>query len=134
MAFMFNDFGNEYHINDIDGETYDLLYIDSIDENKIKFKENHSLGNSDILVPFIMDGREGYGDGGEGCGDGGEGYGDGGEGYGGRSGGYGGGCNEFTVKNIISPTEIELTTIPTNPIKILIKKKCCHTINFSSLH
>jgi ubiquitin-activating enzyme E1 len=121
MAFMFNDFGNEYHINDIDGETYDLLYIDSIDENKIKFKENHSLGNSDILVPFIMDEDGCRGDRcmGDRC------MGDGRCG----SGRY----NEYTVKNIISPTEIELTTIPTNPIKILIKKKCCHTINFSPL-
>jgi ubiquitin-activating enzyme E1 len=107
MAFMFNDFGNKYHINDIDGETYDLLYIDSINENRIKFKENHSLGNGDILTTISSTGthynRE----------------------------------MEYIVKNIISPTEIDLTTDAAElldaEIKVLIKKKENYTLNFSSL-
>jgi ubiquitin-activating enzyme E1 len=118
MAFMFNDFGVNYHINDIDGETYDLLYIDSIDENKIKFKENHSLGNGDILLSRTynrtehIDNRTEHIDNRT-------------EHIDNRS--------EHVVKNIISPTEIELTTLPINPINILIKKKSTFTINFSSL-
>jgi len=105
MAFMFNDFGREYHINDIDGETYELLYIDSInkDENKIKFKENHSLGNGDIIVPMRQNNT---------CMD---------------------ECNEYVVKNVISPTEIELLSLPITAVKTLIKKKSSYTLNFSSL-
>ena len=105
MAFMFNDFGREYHINDIDGETYELLYIDSInkDENKIKFKENHSLGNGDIIAPMRQNHM---------CID---------------------ECNEYVVKNVISPTEIELISLPITLVKILIKKKSRYTLNFSSL-
>ena len=59
MAFMFNDFGREYHINDIDGETYELLYIDSInkDENKKSIAKkliNHFKNNSSIYAALLV--------------------------------------------------------------------------------
>lgn len=138
LAFIFNDFGRNYNINDVDGETYDLLYIESINENenKIKFKENHSLGNGDILIQVndklmqvnsklmqvndklmqvngkLMQVNDKLI----------------------QVNGNHRGNSEYTVKNIISPTEIELTTLPPISVKTLIKKKGTFTVNFSSLH
>jgi ubiquitin-activating enzyme E1 len=129
LAFIFNDFGRNYNINDVDGETYDLLYIESINENKIKFKENHSLGNGDILIQVngklmqvngklmqvndkLMQVNDKLI----------------------QVNGNQRGNSEYTVKNIISPTEIELTTLPPISVKTLIKKKGTFTVNFSSLH
>jgi ubiquitin-activating enzyme E1 len=49
MCYIFNDFGKEYFINDVDGETYEHLHIEEINKLRIKFKEPHLLGNGDIL-------------------------------------------------------------------------------------
>ena len=49
MCYIFNDFGTEYFINDVDGETYEHLHIEEINKVRIKFKEPHLLGNGDIL-------------------------------------------------------------------------------------
>ena len=49
-GFIFNDFGNKYVIEDVDGESYENLIIEEYKEKKIKFKDVHNLSFGDILV------------------------------------------------------------------------------------
>ena len=50
MGYIFNDFGDNFVINDIDGEEYEKLIILDIEDKIIKFKDNHNLSNNDILI------------------------------------------------------------------------------------
>ncbi len=52
MGYVFNDWC-EFNISDIDGEIYENLPIDSIDNKLIKFKEGHNLSDGDIILASI---------------------------------------------------------------------------------
>lgn len=55
-GYVFNDFGQEFIVNDIDGEDYENLIIDFIDEHIIKFKDRHKLSDHDWLEIKFIDG------------------------------------------------------------------------------
>jgi len=50
MGYLFNDFGDKFTINDLDGEQSELLIIDNIDGKQIKFKDEHKLSENDIII------------------------------------------------------------------------------------
>lgn len=50
VGYVFNDFGEKFIVNDVDGEQYENLIIESIDGKNIKFKDEHKLSDSDILI------------------------------------------------------------------------------------
>lgn len=105
MGYVFNDWGN-FTISDIDGEIYENLPIDSIDNKLIKFKEGHNLSDGDILLASLIqsDGNITV--------------------------------NELNVKETKSPLIIEMKEKPEQNVKsykTLIKKKISETINFKSL-
>jgi hypothetical protein len=50
MGYVFNDFGENFVINDIDGEPTESLIIESIDNKIIKFKDPHNLSDNDIII------------------------------------------------------------------------------------
>jgi ubiquitin-activating enzyme E1 len=62
MGYLFNDFGDKFTVNDVDGEIYENLIIENIndisgtvsagsfDQKIIKFKDEHKLGDSDTLI------------------------------------------------------------------------------------
>jgi ubiquitin-activating enzyme E1 len=62
MGYVFNDFGETFTINDVDGEIYENLLIDSIDSAKklIKFKDPHNLSDGDILIAKIKQQNSDY--------------------------------------------------------------------------
>ena len=51
-GYIFNDFNENYIINDVDGENYEYLIIEKIDIDKklITFKDPHNLSDNDILI------------------------------------------------------------------------------------
>lgn len=49
IGYIFNDFGEEFVINDQDGEDYKELIIESITGNEIVFKDKHKLCVNDII-------------------------------------------------------------------------------------
>lgn len=49
-GYLFNDFGNNFIVEDIDGETPELLILDSIDNKILKFKDQHKLSANDIIT------------------------------------------------------------------------------------
>lgn len=58
MAYMFNDWGNNFTINDLDGETSEPLILESIDEKILKFKDEHKLSQGDTIIVSKSDGSE----------------------------------------------------------------------------
>jgi ubiquitin-activating enzyme E1 len=50
MGYVFNDWGENFVVNDTDGEIYENLLIDNIDGKLIKFKDGHNLADGDILI------------------------------------------------------------------------------------
>lgn len=50
MGYIFNDFGENFTINDEDGEEYENLIIEELDKRRIKFKDIHNLSDNDILL------------------------------------------------------------------------------------
>jgi ubiquitin-activating enzyme E1 len=58
MGYIFNDFGDNFSINDIDGEISDPLILESIDGKLIKFKDEHKLSQDDIIIVTNSDGLE----------------------------------------------------------------------------
>lgn len=50
MGCVFNDWGENFIVNDTDGEIYENLLIDSIDNKLIKFKDAHNLADGDTLI------------------------------------------------------------------------------------
>ena len=50
MGYVFNDFGDKFEINDIDGDNEELLILDSIDGKILKFKDEHKLFKDDIII------------------------------------------------------------------------------------
>ncbi len=58
MGYTFNDFGDNFVINDIDGETSELLILESIDGKLLKFKDEHKLSQGDIILVTDSNGVE----------------------------------------------------------------------------
>lgn len=54
-GYVFNDFGDNFTINDEDGEEYENLIIEEIDKKRIKFKDIHNLSDNDILLLNVDD-------------------------------------------------------------------------------
>jgi ubiquitin-activating enzyme E1 len=52
-GYVFNDWCDNFTINDIDGETYENLLIKNIDGKQMEFKERHNLSDGDILIATI---------------------------------------------------------------------------------
>lgn len=50
MGYTFNDFGNEFIINDVNGEPSELLILDSIEGKILKFKDQHKLSEGDTIT------------------------------------------------------------------------------------
>ena len=50
MGYLFNDFGEKYVVNDIDGENSEPLILDSIESKTLKFKDSHNLADGDIIT------------------------------------------------------------------------------------
>jgi ubiquitin-activating enzyme E1 len=55
LSYIFNDFGENFTINDIDGEIYENLIIEEINDKIIKFKDPHKLGDKDVLIITYTD-------------------------------------------------------------------------------
>jgi ubiquitin-activating enzyme E1 len=50
FGYIYNDFGNEFEIEDQDGEIYENLLIDKINSDEIKFRNKHKLNDKDVLI------------------------------------------------------------------------------------
>jgi len=106
MGYIFNDWGENFVINDLDGEIYENLPIDSIEGKLIKFKDGHNLSDGDILIATLH-----YPDGSI-------------------------VTNELAVKETKSPLLIEMKENPEKDVsfyKNLIKKKIPKNIKFKNL-
>jgi ubiquitin-activating enzyme E1 len=106
MGYVFNDWGDEFIVSDVDGEIYENLPIESIQGKMIKFKEGHNLSDGDILLATIekeVGATE---------------------------------IKEIKVKETKTPLLIELSEVPEQNItsyKQLIKKKIPNILKFKSL-
>lgn len=58
MGYTFNDFCEDFIINDIDGETSEMLILESIDDKLLKFKDEHKLSQGDIIIVSDPNGVE----------------------------------------------------------------------------
>lgn len=57
-GYLFNDFGENFVVSDVDGEVYENLIINTIEEKKITFKDKHNLADGDILLLTTNDNVE----------------------------------------------------------------------------
>ena len=106
MGYIFNDWGEDFVINDVDGEIYENLLIDNIEGKLIKFKDGHNLSDGDVLIATLQ-----YPDGSV-------------------------VINEIQIKETKSPILIEMKENPEQEVylyKNLIKKKIPKNIKFKSL-
>lgn len=106
MGYVFNDWGENFFINDVDGEIYENLLIDNIEGKLIKFKDGHNLSDGDILICTLN------------CSDGTT------------------STSEIKVHQTKTPLIIEMKEVPeqkTSLYKNLIKKKIAQSIKFKSL-
>lgn len=55
LSYVFNDFGENFTINDVDGEIYENLIVEEIDDKVVKFKDSHQLGDKDVLIITYTD-------------------------------------------------------------------------------
>ena len=58
MGYVFNDFGDTFTINDIDGENHEHLILENIDGKIMKFKDQHKLSKDDIIEVLLLDGTK----------------------------------------------------------------------------
>jgi ubiquitin-activating enzyme E1 len=58
MGYVFNDWGENFTISDLDGETSEPLILESIDDKILKFKDEHKLSQSDTIIVSRPDGSE----------------------------------------------------------------------------
>lgn len=58
MGYVFNDFGEKFIVNDIDGEIPEQLILESIDGKMLKFKDQHKLSDGDIIQITWLDNTE----------------------------------------------------------------------------
>lgn len=106
MGYIFNDWGENFVVNDLDGEIYENLLIDNIEGKLIKFKDGHNLADGDVLIATLQfpDGSVV--------------------------------TNEIQVKETKSPVLIEMKENPEKDVSLyknLIKKKIPKNIKFKNL-
>lgn len=58
MGYIFNDWGDNFTITDLDGETSEPLILESIDNKILKFKDEHKLSQGDIIIVSDQFGNE----------------------------------------------------------------------------
>lgn len=58
MGYLFNDFGEKFQVNDLDGENSEPLIIKSIDNKIITFKDEHKLSDGDIIIVDMQDNNQ----------------------------------------------------------------------------
>ncbi len=58
MGYLFNDFGEKFTINDLDGEEPELLILESIEGKLLKFKDEHKLFQGDTIIVSDQNGNE----------------------------------------------------------------------------
>jgi molybdopterin/thiamine biosynthesis adenylyltransferase len=58
MGYLFNDFGEKFVVNDIDGEVSELLILESIEGKILKFKDQHKLSDGDTILIKLLSGEE----------------------------------------------------------------------------
>jgi ubiquitin-activating enzyme E1 len=58
VGYLFNDFGEKFQVNDLDGEISELLIIESIENKMLKFKDQHKLSDGDQIQIVWDDGTE----------------------------------------------------------------------------
>lgn len=58
VGYSFNDFGENFLVSDLDGEPNENLILETIDNNLLKFKDEHQLYQGDIIVIKYMNGVE----------------------------------------------------------------------------
>ncbi len=56
-GFVFNDFGENFIVTDVDGEVYENLLIKSVQDNLITFKDKHNLSDYDTLIITTNDNK-----------------------------------------------------------------------------
>lgn len=54
-GYVFNDWCDNFTINDIDGETYEHLLIKNISGKQMEFKDKHNLADGDVLLATMGD-------------------------------------------------------------------------------
>ena len=108
MGYMFNDFGENFTITDLDGETSEPLILDSITTNDdktktlLKFKDEHKLSQGDVIIVSDSNGVE----------------------------------TELEVHRKKSPLIVELKTLSSenkNDYDKILRKKMSQIFNFKSL-
>ena len=50
MGYLFNDFGEKFVVNDLDGETSEPLILDTIENKMLKFKDQHKLSDGETIL------------------------------------------------------------------------------------
>ena len=106
MGYIFNDWGDNFVVNDVDGEIYENLLIESIEGKLIKFKDGHNLGDGDTLIATLHYSDNTIV------------------------------TNEIQVKETKSPLLIEMKEFPEKDVSLyknLIKKKIPKNIKFKTL-
>jgi ubiquitin-activating enzyme E1 len=49
MGYMFNDFGENFVVRDVDGKQYNYLILDELTEKTMSFRDKHELQDGDVL-------------------------------------------------------------------------------------
>ncbi len=55
FGYVFNDFGNQFNISDVDGEPIEQLILETIESRIIKFKDPHNLSDNDTITIILKD-------------------------------------------------------------------------------
>jgi len=58
MSYLFNDFGENFIVNDIDGEQSESLILELVDNKMLKFKDQHKLSDGDTITITWLDNTE----------------------------------------------------------------------------
>ena len=58
MGYIFNDFCENFIVNDIDGDINELLILESIENKTLKFKDPHKLSDGDTIIITWKDNSE----------------------------------------------------------------------------
>lgn len=58
MGYLFNDFGEKFIVNDIDGEEIESLILESIEGKNLKFKDPHKLSDGETIIVTLINNVE----------------------------------------------------------------------------
>lgn len=58
MGYIFNDWGENFNIGDLDGETSEPLILESINDRLLKFRDEHKLSQGDTIIVSNSMGEE----------------------------------------------------------------------------